>query len=210
MMLATPLTRSYLLSAGFALASSFYATTGWAIEQAVPDQIAVLDKLASLVGEPTRTIAWGHSLGGIITVGLALRFPDRFSAALPLCGVLAGGVGTWNLTLDVEVAFEVLLAQGTGLQLVNIANPGANLGILKLLSPAAKTSPHGEPASPLLRLSPTSQTGLIPLCRNQASRTLLREKPTSFFGRSKVDFPFAFAFRSELELRKGIHLGTPW
>src|ERR1700739_2586389 len=38
-----PATRVFMLSSGFALAGSSYATTGWAIEQALPDQIAVLD-----------------------------------------------------------------------------------------------------------------------------------------------------------------------
>ena len=38
-----PATRVFLLSNGFAVAGSSYATTGWAIEQALPDQIAVLD-----------------------------------------------------------------------------------------------------------------------------------------------------------------------
>src|SRR6516162_6597197 len=38
-----PATRVFLLSNGFAVAGSSYAATGWAIEQALPDQIAVLD-----------------------------------------------------------------------------------------------------------------------------------------------------------------------
>jgi len=97
-----PATGAFLLSSGFALAGSSYAHTGWAIQEALPDQIAVLDAFATLVGTPSRTIAWGHSLGGIITAGLIQRFPDRFDAALPMCGVLAGGVGTWNQGLDSE------------------------------------------------------------------------------------------------------------
>src|SRR5712691_8459276 len=59
-----PATRIFMLSSGFALAGSSYATTGWAIHEAIPDQIAVLDLFKLMVGEPKRTIAWGHSLGG--------------------------------------------------------------------------------------------------------------------------------------------------
>ena len=55
------------------------------------------------------TIAWGHSLGGIITAGLIQRYPSRFSAALPMCGVLAGGVATWNTALDAAFAFQQLV-----------------------------------------------------------------------------------------------------
>src|SRR5437762_931431 len=65
-----PGTRAFLLQSGYALAGSSYATTGWAVEQAIPDQIAVLDQFASFFAPPTRTIAWGHSLGGLITAGL--------------------------------------------------------------------------------------------------------------------------------------------
>jgi len=104
-----PATGAFLLSNGFGLAGSSYAHTGWAIQEALPDQIAVLDTFAALVGTPSRTIVWGHSLGGIITAGLIQRFPDRFDAALPMCGVLSGDVGTWNQALDSEFAFKTLL-----------------------------------------------------------------------------------------------------
>src|SRR5271167_3106674 len=60
-----PLTRFFMLSSGYALAGSSYASTGWALEQALPDQIAVLDLFDRAFGNPKRTIAWGHSLGGI-------------------------------------------------------------------------------------------------------------------------------------------------
>lgn len=112
----------YLLIHGYALAGSSYSTTGWAVHEAIPDQIATLDVFASLVGTPTRTIAWGHSLGGMITAGLVQEYPDRFSAALPMCGVLGGGVGLWNQFLDSAFAFNVLVAGGS-LQVVNLTNP---------------------------------------------------------------------------------------
>src|SRR5260370_20404902 len=103
-----PFTRGFMLSHGFALAGSSYATTGWAIEDALRDQIAVLDVFNQVAGPPKRTIAWGHSLGGIITAGLIQRHPGRFDGALPMCGVLSGGVATWNTALDSEFAFKNL------------------------------------------------------------------------------------------------------
>src|SRR6266436_4823985 len=137
-------TRFFMLSSGFALAGSSYATTGWAIHEAIPDQIAVLDLFKLMVGEPKRTIAWGHSLGGMVTASLIQRHPDRFDAALPMCGVLSGGVATWNTALDSEFAFKTLLAPGTGLQVVNITNPLGNLQLAEEILAAAQATPQGR------------------------------------------------------------------
>ena len=117
-----PATGLFMLSSGLALAGSSYAHTGWAVEEGLLDQIAVLDILNQAFGTPSRTIAWGHSLGGMITAGLIQRYPDRFDAALPMCGVLTGGVAAWNSALDSAFAFKTLLAPGTGLQVVHTRN----------------------------------------------------------------------------------------
>ena len=58
-----PVTRAHMLSSGFALAGSSYAATGWAIAEALSDQIAVLDLFEQLVGAPKRTIALGPFSG---------------------------------------------------------------------------------------------------------------------------------------------------
>jgi len=139
-----PLSRFYLLTHGYALAGSSYAKTGYAIHEALPDQIAVLDTFDSLIGQPSRTIAWGHSLGGIITAGLAQKYPERFSGALPMCGVLAGSVGIWNEFLDAAFAFNTLLASGSGLQVVNITDPDTNFAIAEQVLTSAQASPEGR------------------------------------------------------------------
>src|SRR4029077_13660480 len=107
---------------------SAYKTSGWAVQDALVDQIALLNYFTRTYGETERTIAWGHSLGGMITAGLVQRNPERFAGALPMCGVLAGAVGVWNSSLDGEFAFKTLLApNATTLQLVHIADPQGNL-----------------------------------------------------------------------------------
>ena len=72
-----PVTGAWLLGNGYALAGSSYASTGWAIQQALPDQIHTLNVFDKKIGKPTQTIAWGHSLGGIITAGLIQTYLNR-------------------------------------------------------------------------------------------------------------------------------------
>lgn len=197
-------TGGFLLSKGFALAGSSYATTGWALAQAIPDQIQTLDTFDALVGTPTRTIAWGHSLGGIITAGLLQTHPDRFDGALPMCGVVAGGVAVWNEGLDAEFVIKTLLApQGSPLQLVHITNPGANLALSNQIIDAAQTSPQGK-----ARLALAAAVGDLPgwffaSSPEPDAGDFAAQEANQFLWIRRVDGPFLFALRAELEFRAG-------
>ncbi|HMD38068.1 MAG TPA: prolyl oligopeptidase family serine peptidase [Candidatus Acidoferrum sp.] len=196
-----PITRFFMLSSGFALAGSSYATTGWAIQQALPDQIAVLDKFNQLFSPPKQTIAWGHSLGGIITAGLIQTNPQRFDAALPMCGVLSGGVATWNTSLDSEFAFKTLLAPGTGLQLVNIADPVANLDLAEVVLAEAQSTPQGRARLALAAALADLPGWFTPTSPEPAPTDFADQQINQFLWQQQVDFPFVFAFRAELEAR---------
>jgi len=198
-----PATGAFLLSNGFALAGSSYAHTGWAIEEALPDQIAVLDTFAALVGTPSRTIAWGHSLGGIITAGLIQRYSDRFDGALPMCGVLSGGVGTWNQALDSEFAFKTLLASGTSLQLVNITDPTTNLALAEGFLAAAQATPQGRARFALSAALGDTPGWFDPASPEPAPKDFATREVNQLLWASNVDFPFVFALRAELEFRAG-------
>ena len=137
-----PVTAAWMLSQGYALAGSSYASTGWAIAQALPDQISTLDAFGSTYGQPKTTVAWGHSLGGIITAGLLQDYPNRFAAALPMCGVLSGGVATWNTALDGAFAFQKLI--DPSVQVVNITDPTANLQGAEAAVAQAQQTPQGQ------------------------------------------------------------------
>jgi pimeloyl-ACP methyl ester carboxylesterase len=196
-----PVTRFFMLSSGYALAGSSYATTGWALQQALPDQIAVLDLFDKIVARPKRTIAWGHSLGGIITAGLIQRYPDRFDAAQPMCGVLSGGVATWNTALDGEFVFKTLLAPGTGLQVVNIANPTANFDLSEAILAEAQTTPQGRARIALGAAVADTPGWFTPLSPEPARDDFAAQEANQFLWDQQVDFPFVFAFRAELEAR---------
>jgi pimeloyl-ACP methyl ester carboxylesterase len=196
-----PVTAAWLLSRGFALAGSSYATTGWAIQQALPDQIATLDAFGRTYRKPTRTIAWGHSLGGIITAGLIQRFPRRFVGALPMCGVLAGGVANWNTAVDSEFAFQQLI--DPAVQVVNITDPTANLtGAIQAVT-AAQSTPQGKARIALIAALGDTPGWFTPLSPEPAPNDFAAQEGNQLTWDTKVDFPFVFALRAELEQRAG-------
>jgi pimeloyl-ACP methyl ester carboxylesterase len=198
-----PVTGAWLLGHGFALAGSSYSTTGWAIAQALPDQISTLDAFRHAYGQPGQTIAWGHSLGGIITAGLVQRYPSRFTAALPMCGVLAGGVATWNTALDSAFAFRQLLAPSSGLQLVNITSPAANLGIAETAAAQAQATPAGQARIALAAALGDTPGWFTPLSAEPATSDYAAQEANQYLWDAKVDFPFVFDFRANLELDAG-------
>jgi pimeloyl-ACP methyl ester carboxylesterase len=196
-----PLSGPFLLSAGYALAGSSYATTGWALEEAIPDQLATLNVFAANFGTPRRTIAWGHSLGGMITAGLLQTAPERFDGALPMCGVVAGGVAVWNEGLDGEFVIKTLLAPDSNLQLVHITNPSANLDLSERILFAAQQTQQGR-----ARLALAAAVGDLPgwfsaATPEPAATDFVTQEANQFQWLSQVDGPFLFAFRAELEAR---------
>jgi pimeloyl-ACP methyl ester carboxylesterase len=196
-----PVTGGWLLSHGYAIAGSSYATTGWAIQQALPDQIATLDLFSAQVGKPQHTIAWGHSLGGIITAGLIQTYPDRFSAAMPMCGVLAGGVATWNSALDGAFAFQQLA--DPSVQITGITNPLANLQGAEAAIAAAQATPAGRARIALGAALGDTPGWFTPLSAEPGATDFADQEANQFQWDANVDFPFIFAFRAELEARAG-------
>jgi len=200
-----PVTGAAMLAQGFALAGSSYASTGWAIQQALPDQIAALNVFDRRVGHPRRTIAWGHSLGGIITAGLVQQYPNRFAAALPMCGVLSGGVATWNTALDSEFAFQQLI--DPSVQVVNITipptDPTAHLAGADAAAEAAQTTPQGRARLALAAALADTPGWFTPLSPEPAANDFTAQEANQFEWETQVDFPFAFFLRAELEGRAG-------
>ncbi|MFG1665831.1 alpha/beta hydrolase family protein [Streptomyces sp. Y7] len=118
-------TKTLLLQRGYALAGSSYATTGWAVTDAVPDQLATLTAFTDRFGAASRTIAWGRSYGGLVTTAIAERHPERIDGSVSLCGLVHGGVANWNNTLDPVFALRTLLAPDSDVPLVNIGSQSA-------------------------------------------------------------------------------------
>ncbi len=193
----------WMLGRGFALAASAYSSTGWAIEDALRDQVALLDWFDANVGKPRRVIAWGGSLGGIITAGLVQEQPDRFAGALPICGVLAGGVAAWNTGLDGAYAFKTLLAPTAGLQLVHITDPDANLKAASAALAALPQTPQTKARIALASALTDLPGWFLPTNPEPAPTDYGAIVAAQTQWESRVDFGFAFSYRAELEKRAG-------
>lgn len=193
-------TAGWLLRNGYALAGSSFRRTGWAVEEALADQTRLLDHFRSAFGRPRHTVAWGHSLGGIITAGLVQTHPERLDAALAMCGVLAGGLANWNGALDIAFASQVLL--DPDLQVVGISNPGANLSRARAAITAAGKTPQGR-----ARLSLVAAFGHLPgwfnpLQPEPAENDYLSREANQASWEA-FDFSYVFGYRAELERRAG-------
>jgi pimeloyl-ACP methyl ester carboxylesterase len=148
-------------------------------------------------------VAWGHSLGGIITAGLVQLYPDRFAAALPMCGVLAGGIATWNAVLDAAYTFKTLLAPGSALQVVHVSDGKANLQLAQSIFNAAAATPSGRARLALVAALTDlpgwfDPTHIEPIATDYSDQLQAQE-----LWESRVDFPFAFQYRAEIEARAG-------
>ena len=137
----------WLLQHGYALAASSYARAGWAVAEAVPDQQATLEQFASNIGRPRRTIAWGESMGGLVTVALAESRASRLDGALSACGSVAGSVAMMNMALDGAFAFTTLIGPAAdSLQQAMASTQGR--ARLALAAALGGVPPWSQPQSP--------------------------------------------------------------
>lgn len=198
-------TGAFLLGQGYALAGSSYSQTGWAVQQAFTDQIAVLGIFDDIVKmHPQRTIAWGDSLGGMITAGLIQLYPHTFTAALSMSGVLGGAVGTWNTALDGAFAVNLLLANNT-LQIVHI-NPATaqhNLATGLAALEQAQATPQGRARIALAAALSDVSGWFTPGSPEPAAHDYAAREYNEYLWLKHVGLPFALVFRTDIEARAG-------
>jgi pimeloyl-ACP methyl ester carboxylesterase len=75
----------YLFSQGVAVVGSGFARQGWNPDSAIATNVELIGVFKTQFPKTTKVIAWGSSLGGVITQGLAEKYPNLISAAAPMC-----------------------------------------------------------------------------------------------------------------------------
>ena len=150
-----PATHQALLDRGYALAGSSYDPSGswWALDSAVTDQFQTLTAVKQLLpSSPRHVIAFGTSMGGLISALEDEHSNGRLDASLTTCGIVAGGLNLNNYQLDGEYAMTQLInPTHENIQLVNLPNPittpGSGLATgyaLDALAKQAQTSAMGR------------------------------------------------------------------
>jgi hypothetical protein len=118
-----------------------------------------------------------------------------------MCGVLSGGVATWNTALDAEVAFQQLI--DPSLQVVNITNPTGNLQAAEQAAASAQATAQGRARIALGAALGDTPGWFTPLSPEPAANDYATQESNQFLWDTQIDFPFAFALRAELEARAG-------
>ena len=98
------LAEEQLLEQGYALAASGFRGAGYNVQEAVQDTKHLTDYFKQVVGKPDRTVLYGISMGGDITLLSMEKFPGTYDAGIPLCATGAG------ITKDIASRFTVALA----------------------------------------------------------------------------------------------------
>ena len=75
----------YFFSQGIAIVGSGFARQGWNPDSAIKTNVELIGTFKKQFPKTTKVIAWGSSLGGVITQGLAEKYPELVSAVAPMC-----------------------------------------------------------------------------------------------------------------------------
>ena len=145
----TEAVRVELLAQGYALAGSSYDPNGsmWALNSAARDQFATIDAVTAKIGEPSRTLAMGSSMGGLVNAQLARDGGGIIDGALGQCGLVAGANDLENYQLDAEYTIARLLLPEQDVKLVRFgtqAEAAATADLLTRAVNAAQATPQGR------------------------------------------------------------------
>ncbi len=147
-----PNTQAALLADGYALAGSSYDPNNseWALDTAVSDQFGTLAAVESTVlpARPKHVLAFGTSMGGLVSALEAQQGAGKIDGALTTCGIVGGGVNLNEYQIDGEYAIAQLLGN-PGTQLVGFGDDPTALGTAAALTAdAAQAQSDGRRAGP--------------------------------------------------------------
>jgi hypothetical protein len=120
-----------------------------------------------------------------------------------MCGVLSGGVATWNTALDAAFAFQQLIAPNIQVVNIGLTNATANLNAGEAAVAAAQKTAQGRARLALVAALGDTPGWFTPLSPEPAATDYAAQEQNQFLWDTEVTFPFVLAFRAELEARAG-------
>jgi alpha-beta hydrolase superfamily lysophospholipase len=104
-----PALEETLLSRGYALAAAdfSYGNIDMQAKVAVEDSLALTSYFRGRVGDPTRVILWGTSLGGLVVLKMIEDYPRAFDGAIATCAPAVGLPRGMDRQLDLGLAYAV-------------------------------------------------------------------------------------------------------
>jgi pimeloyl-ACP methyl ester carboxylesterase len=80
-----PTIANYFLGNGMAIMGSGFSRQGWNLDAAVATNVELVAAFKKQFPKTNHVLAWGSSLGGIITQTLAEKYPTLVDAVAPMC-----------------------------------------------------------------------------------------------------------------------------
>jgi len=80
-----PAIANYFLGNGMAIMGSGFSRQGWNLDAAVATNVELVAAFKKQFPKTNHVLAWGSSLGGIITQTLAEKYPTLVDAVAPMC-----------------------------------------------------------------------------------------------------------------------------
>ena len=105
----------YFFSQGIAIVGSGFARQGWNPDSAIKTNVELIDTFKKQFPKTTKVIAWGQSLGGVITQGLAEKYPELVSAVAPMCmadNISPQLTGAGDFLWGIKVLFDPTIKGG--------------------------------------------------------------------------------------------------
>ena len=122
-----PATKQALLDRGYALVGSSYDPAGswWALGSALRDQFEALDAVRTILpSKPREVIAFGTSMGGLISALESEQGHGRIDGALTTCGLVAGAMTPQQLPAGRRVRARQAAGAGGPDQARALRRPG--------------------------------------------------------------------------------------
>lgn len=99
--------RDWLGGKGYAVAYSSWRENGVATQEGALATHQLRGLFASNFGQPARAYLAGHSLGGLVAVRLAEKYPQQYDGVLPMCGPVGGMRAEAQYLADTRALWDV-------------------------------------------------------------------------------------------------------